>query len=174
MTAPAWSTIEDAIATWIATGGVAVTWAGQPHAPRPAPPFVRMRLEGVRMVGQDWIDVVDAAAPTAGAEIEHMARGTRTLTLSLQAFVVAGTGALAAAAILEKIITAARLPTARDALTAAGIGLGTVGMVKSIDGVINSATFEPRAVVDILLHTVSEQVETGTYIETVETSGSVE
>lgn len=174
MTAPSWSTIEDAIATWVALSGATPVWSAQPRAPRPAPPIVRMALDGVGVNGHDWIDVADAAAPTAGAEIEHTVRGMRTLVLTLQAFATVGTGALAAHALLEKVIASARLPTARDALRAAKVGIGEIGKIKRIDGVINSVTFEPRAVVEIVLHTVSELAETGTYIETVESTGEIE
>jgi len=173
MTAPDWITIEDAIATWVALGGAAVAWA-EDDGPRPAKPFVSMHVDGIARIGQDWTDIQDAAAPVAGAEIEHLVRGTRSLTLTLQCFASSPTGTLAAVGILEKIITAARLPTARAALNDAKLGVSAIGPVRSIGKVINSADFEPRAVVEVTLFTVAEQVETSTYIETVETEGTVE
>lgn len=173
MSAPAWTTIENAIYTWVSSTGVTAAWT-EPGAPRPAAPFVSMRLAGARGVGHDWLDVQDAIAPDPGAEIEHVVRGTRALTLSLQAFAAAGTGALGAVAMLEAVRTAARLPTGRDALNAAGVGVGSFDAVKAIDGVVNSLTFEPRAVCEVTLWVAAELVETSTYIEIVESEGTVD
>jgi hypothetical protein len=166
-----WTTVENAIATWVATGG-ATMWSDD-DGPRPATPFVRMSIDGLLRRGVDAVTVEDAATPTAGAEIEHKVRGPRKLVLTLQCFATSPTGTGRAIAILETIIASARLPTVRAALTAAKLGLGPVGAVKSMGGVINTANFEPRATVEIHLHTVAEQSEFGTYIETVESEGTV-
>jgi hypothetical protein len=112
--------------------------------------------------------LVDTATTThAGAEIISRARGTRTATVSIQAFPAAGVvgGATSARALLELVRAHAALPTRREALRVAGIGLAPLGAVSSIDGVIGSALFEPRATLEATLHLASEVTETGTYIE---------
>lgn len=60
MTAPAWTTVEDAIHAWVAAGsGLAATsvvWEAQ-QGPRPAGPYISMRLGGVEAQGRDWVEV---------------------------------------------------------------------------------------------------------------------
>lgn len=106
----------------------------------------------------------------AGEEISHLARGTREAILQLQCFAGESetVGAHVPLATLESVLAAARLPTARDALVAGGVGVLRSGGVTLFDGTLGFSVFEPRAVVDVYLHLVSEVTELGTYVERVE------
>lgn len=163
-----WVTIEAALHAWItaASGLSTVVWSGQ-KSPRPTSAWISLQLLSVREVGADWVDVLDAAVPAPGAEIEHRARGMRECTLSVQCFGGAA-GVNSATARLEAVRSAARLPTRQAALTAAGVGLSSFGPVQSIGGMLGSSVFEPRATLQIVFYATSEVVELGTFIEFVE------
>jgi hypothetical protein len=166
-----WSTIEDGIHAWVTSGsGLAaskVIWAQQ-DAPRPAAPYIAIRVQSVRAMGQDWIDIEDAADPQPGAEINHVARGMRELTVTLQAFGTAGIGSSSPTALLSRVVSAMRLPTSADALRAAGFSVGTVDPILSLDAVRGFSVFEPRAILTLRGFAVSEMTESGTYIEFLE------
>lgn len=167
----AWTTVEDAIQLWVRTAaGVSsdrVMWAQQ-NNPRPVAPFVTLRVTRMRRIGQDWIDVEDNPTPTPGNEIIHRARGVREMQVSLQCIGGQGFGTSAPIAILENVISYLRLPTVHDALVAAGVGVARFSQVISIDGVVGSTLFEPRATLDFFAFLAEEVEETGTFIEFVE------
>src|SRR5690606_2698590 len=119
----------------------------------------------------DWIDIEDAEEPEDAEEIVHRSRGMREATLSIQCFAGvdgAATGASAPAALLHSVVAAANLPTRRAALNAAGVGIGSLGPVQSIDGVLGSSVFEPRATLEVRLFLTGEVTELGTYVESVD------
>lgn len=173
MSLPAqWVALEDAVHAWVVSGSgltaARVLWAQQ-RAPQPGAAYISLRILGLRQVGHDWTDVVDNPTPTAGAEILHRARGVRELTLGLQCFAAAATGTAGAVALLEAVRAAAALPTRRDALRAAGLGILGFGSVTSIDGFVGGhGIFEPRATLDVRCHVASQVSEAGTFIEFVE------
>ncbi len=128
--------------------------------------------------------IVDRADTVrAGQEIQHKARGTREIRLTIQVFqgdTTLSSGAASPAAeaatptqLAEQILAYVRLPSIRDALRAAGVGYLGPGPVNSLDGSLGFSVFEPRATVDVRLHAVSEVVEDGTVIETVELEPTV-
>jgi hypothetical protein len=166
-----WTTIEDAFSAWIraATGlpDARVVWAQQ-AMPRPAAPYITMRITSLRRIGQDWLQVFDNPAPTPGNEIIHSSLGQREGTITLQAFGPAATGASSPAALLQAAVAGANLQSRRDALNTAGIGLAGFGPVQSIDGTLGSSVFEPRAIVEARFFLAEETQETGTFIEFVE------
>lgn len=171
------ATIEDALVTAVvaATGLAAdrVRWAEQ-GLPRPASgAWISLRLLSLEETGPDWVDVEEAEAPVDGAEIEHTSRGWRVGTLSVQCFAGDATGASTSVAILERLRAKLPLPTVADALAAANVAVVGRGPVRNAAALINSTVFEPRAVIELRFTAASEVTETGTYIETVETSGDV-
>ncbi len=170
----AWQAIHSAIRAWVvaAAPGWSVIWSQQ-GGDRPVAPYIALRLREVRQVGQDWIDVVDAASPAPGAEIEHRVRGQRVVLLGIQAFAGAATGVHAPAAVLDAIRTAARLPSVHSELDAAGVGVLGFGAAQSIDGLVGATVFEPRGVMDARLMIVSEVSEFSTYIERVEVTNEI-
>ena len=166
------TTIENAIHAWISAGsGLSpkqVIWAGQ-GGPAPSGPYISLRLTDLGQVGQDWIDVEPAADPEPGAEVEYKLRGVRTRTLTIQVFGGSPLGSSSNAAVLSRALTARALPSIESALRAGGVGIGPIGAITVIDRT-RSGLFEARAVVDVTIHLVSELSETGTTIESVETT----
>lgn len=121
------------------------------------------------------VDLTDAGTGThtlvdtsdtvrAGAEILSTARGTREAVVSIQAFGGTATEAGAPRALLERVVAFATLPSRRAALAAAGVGIGSLGTVQSVDGVVGASLFEPRATLEARLFITSEVSETSTYI----------
>jgi hypothetical protein len=170
----AWHTVEDALHAWAVAGtGLAaeqVIWAQQ-AGPRPEGPYVSLRLITVQPLGQDWSDSADADDPQPGAEIAFRTRGVREAQLSVQCFAgVDGnaTGGATPLARLMAMVAIARAPFQQTALNAAGIGVASFGPVQSIDAVLGSSVFEPRAVMDVRLFLAAEVVTVGTYVEFVE------
>lgn len=116
----------------------------------------------------------------AGEEIEYVARGQRTLVLSLQCFagVTSGevgspVGASSPRALLEQLRAKSSLPSVRRLLLADGLGLAQFGPVQDIGRGMDETIFEPRAQAEVRLHLMSEVREAGTIIETVELDNEI-
>ena len=119
-----------------------------------------------------------ATTMRVGAEVTNYVRGPRRIELQLQAFAGAPTGAeptgaTSPFAVLATAIASYRLPSRRAALEAAGIAVLDVGAVQSIDGVVNTVRFEPRAVATVHLSVTSELAENSTYIQTVNATNQI-
>jgi hypothetical protein len=115
--------------------------------------------------------VATTTAVHAGSEIIQKARGPRQAILQLTCFAGvpggAATGASSPTAVLHDAVSAYALDGIADAIAAAKIGVGRVETIRSIDGVVDSTIFEPRAIVLVHLHLASELSETSTYIQIV-------
>lgn len=114
----------------------------------------------------------------AGAELIAYLRGPRTAELELQCFAGAPTGGAATGttspvAILNDAITSRGLDSRRAALAAAGVAVLSVERVRSIDGVVNTTRFEPRAIATVHLSLASELFETSSYIQTVNATNQI-
>ncbi len=179
MSAAVTTTVENALVAWALAGsGLAagqVVWADQPGAKRPEGQYIALNPIALVAQGHDWLEVEENEESTGddGEEIRHVGRGVRQLTLSLQCFGGAGTGVASAQALLEQLRAKSVLPTPADLLLAGGLGLAEFGSVRRVGSVINTATFEPRAVAEARFHLASEVSELGTYIETVLVEGEV-
>jgi len=125
------------------------------------------------------VDITDAGTGThtiqdttttvrAGQEITVQSRGTRDVILRATCYASATTGASAAVGILQQVVAKTGLPSVRDALVTAGVGIGEFETVRAVDGIMNFASFEPRAILAATLHLVSEVTENVTFIETAE------
>ena len=170
-------TVEDAINAWIAAGSgfdadTNVIWAQQ-AAPRPATPYIALRMTLLEQHGQDWYDIRDAAVPAPGAEIDAVVRGVRKGTLNIACFGDAATGVNMPAMTLDNVMLAARLPSVRDALNIAQIGINGFSPIRSIDGGPTATVFEPRAILDCRFNVPTEVAETLTYIELVEVTDQI-
>lgn len=84
-----WSTIEDALHAWIVSGsGLAasrVIWSGQ-SGPRPADPWISMRVSTIRRIGHDWLNYADNPLELADDVIESIDAGANTATLTGHAY----------------------------------------------------------------------------------------
>jgi hypothetical protein len=167
----AWGTIEKALHKMVVNGsGLSadkVVWSQQP-GPRPTGTHIAMRVAVIKRIGHDWLQVEDAAIPSQGAEINLLSRGMRECRFQLQCFSDTGVGSGAAAMVLDSVVSRSNFQTAADALNTAGIGLCPWEQVVSIDGILGSSTFEPRATVETRFFLASEVLETATFIETVQ------
>lgn len=170
------STIEDALHAWVvAASGLAassVLWSDY-EQPRPSGAYIALRLSNVRQIGQDWYHVTNAPAPAAGAEIVTTVWGKRAATLTLQAFGGAPTGTTSPAALLDAVRTKATLPTIRNAINVAGVGIAQFGPVQVVSAGLGSSAFEPRAVMPVELNLTATASEFATFIETVEITDEI-
>lgn len=165
----AWSTVEDAIQSWIAsTTGVTTIWSQQ-DAPRPAAPYVALLISSVLRVGHDETAVSDNDESDGddGEEILLTSRGPRVAVLSVQCFGGDAHGASSAVALLQRAVAQAGLESQRTLLADAGVGIGTLGAVQSIGAIRGQVEFEPRAVFEARLYLAESVEETATYVETV-------
>lgn len=166
---------EDALWTWVQAasgyGADNVIWRDGKWN-RPSGPYVELRLGPLLQIGQDW-SVVEAspeATPVEGEEFIAYARGFRTTELQLEAFngqAGAAHGVAAPDEVLARVMTRARLPSIRDALSAGGVGIARFGPVQTIDGVLGNSSFEARALLTVFLHLSAEEQEFATYIQSV-------
>lgn len=158
---------QAAVHAWVVAGsGLAadrVIWSGQ-NGPRPAAPWISLSITQVDAPKVDWRDVRPAASPSAGRELTASTRGVRAASLSIQAFSPAGVGLLAPTSLLEAVRLAATLPSVREALGGAGVGVADLGSVRDVGGVLGGSVFEPRAHVDVRLNLVVQLSEPMTYI----------
>lgn len=177
-----WPTIETAIRSWVIAGSgldpSKVFFAGQ-GSTRPLAPFITIQVVDVKPLGRDWTDTDDNPTPTPGNEIITTVRGERECTLQLQCFGTSGGpgsqafGASSCRALIERVFTACNLPSNAVALDDAGVGIGYFNTVQAMGAIINSTTWEPRAVGTMMFYLASEMSETGTYIETVEVTNEI-
>lgn len=173
----AWTTVQEAIHDWVlpasSLAAGKVLW-NQQAAPVPSGTWIGLRVTSIRPFGQDWVSAVELGTPLApdadgiGRELEMKARGQRRAVLSIQCYAGAAQGNSSPAAILERIVLSAKLPSVRHALNVAGIGIGTIEPIQSVDGIVNVETFEPRGIVIVHLNLASEISEYSTYIGSVE------
>lgn len=108
-----------------------------------------------------------AGSPPAGEEITQTVSGARELLVSIQAFTQATMGNASAKAVLSKVQAALELPTVREALNAAGLGVQDVGDVTGVPEYFG-ADLEGRAVLDVRFMLVQTGTEKVGYIQTVE------
>lgn len=172
-----WDTVEDAIHQWVVFGSQLptgqVVWTQQ-NSPRPVGTHITMRINNIEVVGIDWLFRTQNIGAPEGEEFEDRVQGMRTATLSLQCFSGhvdqggVGTGIRMPIAILNDVLSASRLPSQVFSLNSAGVGIGVLEPVQTIDAILGQSIFEPRAIVDVMLHLASEITESSTFIESVE------
>lgn len=156
---------ENAIHAWVVAGSELaadhVIWWGH-RGPVPSGTYISMRIIEIGRVSSDCM-----VTESAGAEIVHRVAGPRQPTLELTCFAGTPLGSGSTTHILERVITAIKLPSVRALLRAGNVGIGPRGRVRELGG-IRSTMFDPRAIVEIGLHTTFEVSETGFAIERVE------
>lgn len=124
--------------------------------------------------GSGTIKIVSTANTVQrGAEVTNYARGLRRCRLTIQCFGSSATGSSDAVGILNDVIAKASLPAYTQALRAAKIGVPSFGGVQNVGAALNSAHFEPRAVVECVFFAPSEVSATGAIVEYVEITQSL-
>jgi hypothetical protein len=113
--------------------------------------------------------LVDTDTTTqTGGEIKVLSRSLMKAMLTLQCYTNIGTGIDMATATLWRVNAKRLLPTPLAILEDANIGVIQFGRVLSIGGTQDLVFFEPRAVVDIMIHFTSEETENISSIERTE------
>jgi hypothetical protein len=127
--------------------------------------------------GSGTITIVGTASTTvAGQEVAQRLRGPRVATLELTAFAGTGgtgSGPTSPTASLDGVVTGARLESVKAGLVTAGVAVAAWERIRPIGGVVNATEFEPRAFTTVTLNLASEVLETSTYIETVNATGTI-
>lgn len=103
-----------------------------------------------------------------GEEIDLVQRSLLKATLTLECYTSSGVGIDMAQAVLWRVAAKRLLPTALEILQDANIGVIQVGRILNIGGTQDLVLFEPRALVDVLLHLTSEETENISSIERTE------
>jgi hypothetical protein len=161
---------EDAIWNWVvASSGVSpgsVLWTDQLQG-RPPGQWISLDMMGIEQVGQDWLDTHDAVPSAPGLEIEQAARGVRKLTVSIQCFAGPALGSSSAFAVLNTLVSRARLESQQLILRNGGLGFSRFTAITAISDVLDTTRIEPRAIVHAVLYMANEVVEQSTYISRV-------
>lgn len=169
--ATSWAAIEDAImqAVRVASGLSAVLWTDQNGVVRPgqlAPteqPFATCKLLAAPLVGHVGIKKNYDNARPAGQEVEVVASAVTDLSVGVQFFVPTTTGDASAMALAARTQLGLRLPSVRNILTAAGIGLHEYGSSRNVTALLQ-ASFEGRSSFDLGLYVTDEISEFTGYI----------
>lgn len=153
MSAIDWTTIQNALRAWVQAGSALdnVIWSYH-GGPRPSAPYIAMSISSVATVGRDWVVYEEAEAPAENATLKRTARGMRTATLSLQCFGTDAQGDTASPLLADVI---AHLELWAYDLDLAGVGLGSIGPIRLLEG-RRGSILEPRALVEVELHLASE------------------
>lgn len=153
-------TIRTALFQWASanSGGNPVVWADQ-AAPRPARPFVTLRLNGpFRDLGADELR-------HTGVEGEFEICGHRRLVLSVQ---VVGTADQAASLALAVALNLSlSKPSVLSALSAAGLAVSDAGDVRNLTAYLDTQ-FEARFAFDTTLMAVASTSDSLGSIRSVE------
>lgn len=163
-----WLAMRTALVSWVLAGsglGIGqVIWARQ-TGPMPAGPYISLRLLNLGRVSDDWM-----ITEISGDGVRHRIIGTRQPTLELTCFAAPGLDSTSGVAVLDRVLAAIRLPSVRSILAAGNVGIGALGPIRIIDGA-RSGMLDPRAIVEVGLHTMSEISEPGYAIERVRITG---
>lgn len=166
--------LENALYGVVATacGSVPVAWDRQ-RAPRPAPPFATLHLEGpagYSGAAPEWHRSFDpdvahgGTSLVAGGEIVNTTIHHHEYTLRVQTY---ATTQPAAREVVMLVHDAVHMESVRDALRAAsGIVIAKVGAVRNI-GALLDTDWEGRALIEIVIRVADVVTERVGYIATV-------
>lgn len=166
-----WDAAQTAVRTWVIAGsGLAsskVIW-GRQDGNKLARPMIYLTFGDLIPLGS-----VDERrrtyTGTPGAEITETVIGQRSLALSIQASTDKTVGNTGARALLGRLAPTIRLPTNRSALRAAGLSPYDIGAAQEVSTVLD-ADWEGRALLVVKFYVAETATETGTIIESVETT----
>ena len=174
----AWDAIEDAVRAWVvATAGIdadSIYFADQDLPFSEVAPRISIRIGDGNRVGQAALQHDFDAGRPLGEEVEFKAQQMLEVVVDLQAFAPTTTGSgMTARRFLASVLAGLALPSVRDALNAAGLGVLEEGSIQRVPQV-RSAAHEDRAVASVRMLVKQEATERTGYIEEVETSGTID
>lgn len=169
-----WPSTLYAIRLWVMMGSglppASVIWYGQNTA-RPAGPWISLRMQDAER-GWSWYDRVSNAD---GSVTQYTrARVRATLTITCYAGMPDPTnpnGQRGPVQILSDVLGASDLEATWNVLRQYKVGVADWDRVRSTDGVINSAKYEPRAMTTVVLHLTGELSEISGWINAVNATG---
>lgn len=169
MSAPTMEQVEVALHSWaqMASGFPAskIIWRRQ-AGPWPARPFIVLDVGDSQSVGSGWSERTDTVSPQPGGEITYRARGQERLRASFDVITDVTTTSQRAMAVLQRIRGYLRLPSVRDLLSAASMGVASFGPINVLDALHNKTQQLSRAQMDCFIYLPTEFTEVGTFIET--------
>jgi hypothetical protein len=125
------------------------------NAPRPALPYVAMKVMGMRRVNQDhYSEKLDDDGMQA-------VKGDREFTLNVQRF---GSSSVES---LDDLANRLRLETIRNRFFTAKLPLISADDVVDVAALLDKSQIEPRASLDVFIRLKSELLDNVGYIETV-------
>lgn len=127
-------------------------------------------------VGVGTHKLVDTAETRRlGQEVRYVVEGPRRAVLAMQCFAEEAVGPLRAQGILERLRSMYRLPSHQDLLRTIGFAVASIGDATVIGGSQSSASaFEPRAVMEVVMHYYDSAFEAVTTIEKVIIDATIE
>ncbi len=164
------TTIQNAIHAWLsAATGLPCVWEKQNGLPQRPASYVSMDLGTMTGVGGDVLTHDYSAARPLGQEVEVTAEKSGEWVLKVQAFLELQPGQTGdmAVALLSKAVARLALPSVRDSLHAAGMGVVDVGSVLNLTG-LASVKWQGRATVDVRLSVIESVSERVGYFATAE------
>jgi len=126
------------------------------NAPRPALPYVSMKVMGMRRVKGDWY------SEDIGTNGLQTVKGDREFTLSIQRF---GTDSVEA---LDTLANKLRLTTIIDKFNNAKLPIVSAEDVVDVAALLDKSQIEPRASLDVFMRMKSVLTDNVGYIDTVE------
>lgn len=132
-----------------------VIWADG-NAPRPALPYVAMKVMGIRRVNGDW------RSESIGVNGLQTVLGDREFTLNIQRF---GTESVEA---LSTLADKLRLTTNIEKFNTAKLPIVDAEDVVDVAALLDKAQIEPRASLDVFMRMKSTLTDNVGYIDTVE------
>lgn len=171
-----WTGVQDAITTWVEnTSGLeegSVIWSFQKE-PQPVRPYISMKLLPPRRLGQDAL-VITTDLTQAGNEIQQTVKGQREVTVVLDSFANAVTGAGTAMEFLWDTLTGVALPSQYSLLYASGISFVDYEPPVDLTGLEAGTTYVSRAQCAIRL-AITDIIEESTgYIQTVQVTPTID
>ncbi len=164
------ATLERALFTLVdqssGLGDAGIIFSDQ-DGPSPFPSrYVTIRVGDLLGIGVDASTWDFAADRNPGQEIVRSAVGMRKFVATFQAFTPGTVGNATARTTLMKLQADLGLPSFREPLNAAGLGVLNQGDVRWVPKV-NNTTFEGRAVLEVLFCIPQSASDSTGYIETV-------
>lgn len=150
--------LEKAVYDWASAQSEWETIFHDPNAPRPALPYLLLKIDSFVQIGEDCIS-------PPNNEGECTISGSREFTLSINAY---GDEGFAGLLLLRDSL---QKPSVQMALNADGLVFVDHHGVKDLTTLLNTS-FEQRAQMDVLFRVGNLIVDTVGYIETVEITGT--
>jgi hypothetical protein len=160
---------QAALSAWViaATGldDARVVWTGKAIGLGLPPPYVTFNFQTVRQIGQPRLSTVEREAQYAdpGEELESLVETSHESVVTLTAWAADPTP------VLLDIQRKASLPSIRNALRAAGVGLAECRLITESNGVVDG-----RAAMSVRLYTRETVTEYLTYVSTAEATNTTD